>query len=110
MEDTGHSVVHNSRASRFELVANGHTARLEYRLAGDRIRLMHIEVPPELQGHRYSDDLARAGLEYAAREHLHVVPICPVVRAYLTRHPEFMPLVDERWREKLLTGRASTGS
>jgi predicted GNAT family acetyltransferase len=97
VEDAGPKVVHNVAGARFELVANGHTAHLEYQVAGDRIRLIHIEVPPAIQGHRYSEDLARAGLEYARGEHLRVVPICPVVRAYLTQHPEFLPLVDEHW-------------
>jgi uncharacterized protein len=90
-------VVHNPAAARFELVVAGQTAHLDYQIAGDRLRLIHIEVPPAIQGHHYSDVLARAGLEYAKAEHLRVVPICPVVRTFLTHHPEYQPLVDEHW-------------
>ena len=94
-------VAHNVPAARFELVVNGQTAHLDYQRAGDRIRLVHIEVPPEIQGHHYSEILARAGLEYARREQLRVVPICPFVRTFLSHHPEYLPLVDDHWKEHL---------
>jgi uncharacterized protein len=94
-------VAHNVPAARFELVVNGRTAHLDYQLDGDRIRLVHIEVPPEIQGHHYSEILARAGLEYARREQLRVVPICPFVRTFLSHHPEYLPLVDDHWKEHL---------
>jgi predicted GNAT family acetyltransferase len=94
---TAPQVVHNAAARRFDLVIDGQAAHLDYQIAGDRLRLIHIEVPPAIQGHRYSDVLAQAGLEYAKAEHLRVVPICPVVRTFLTHHPEYLPLVDEHW-------------
>jgi len=97
VEDAVPQVVHNVGGARFELVVNGQTGHLDYQLAGDRLRLIHIEVPPEIQGHHYADALARAGLEYARREHLRVVPICPFVRSFLTRHPEYLSLIDEHW-------------
>jgi uncharacterized protein len=94
---TAAQVVHNAAARRFDLLVDGQAAHLDYQIAGDRLRLIHIEVPPAIQGHRYSDDLARAGLDYAQAEHLRVVPICPVVRTFLTHHPEYLSLVDEHW-------------
>jgi predicted GNAT family acetyltransferase len=101
MEHTTPTIVHNVGSSRFELHAGGPVAFLEYQVTGDRLRLMHVEVPPELRGHRYSDDLARAALEYAKSQHLRVVPFCPAVRAYLARHPEYEALIDEHWRAAL---------
>ncbi len=101
MTDPEPAVVNNAAASRFELHVDGRTAVLEYELAGDRLRLVHTEVPPELRGRKYAEALVRAGLEYARSEHLRVVPICPYVRAYLTRHPEYASLVDEQWRAAL---------
>ena len=98
---TESQVVQNPAAARFELTADGHVAHLDYQLAGDRLRLNHIEVPPEIQHHHYADILARAGLEYARRERLRAVPICPFVRAFLSHHPEYLSVVDEHWREHL---------
>ena len=98
---TAPQVVQNTAAQRFELIIDGQTAHLDYQIAGDRLRLIHIEVPAEIQGQHHAEELARAGLEYARREHLRVIPICPYVRAFLSHHPEYITLVDERWRERL---------
>ena len=98
MADPVPAVVNNTAASRFELTADGHTAVLEYVLAGSRLRLMHTEVPPELRGRKYGEVLARAGLEHARANDLKVVPFCPFVRAFLQRHPEYEPVLDPHWK------------
>ena len=94
-------VAHNAAGARFELIAYGQTAHLDYQIDGDRIRFVHIEVPPSERGHHYSEALTRAGLEYARREQLGVVPICPFVRTFLSHHAEYLPLVDEHWKDQL---------
>jgi len=101
VENETPEVVHNAPGARFELVVHDQTAHLDYQIAGDRIRFVHIEVPPAERGHHYSEALTRAGLEYARREHLSVVPICPFVRTFLSHHAEYLPLVDERWKGHL---------
>jgi uncharacterized protein len=98
MADPAPQVVNNAAQSRFELTADGHTAVLEYVLAGNRLRLMHTEVPPELRGRKYAEVLARAGLEHARANNLKVVPFCPFVRAFLQRHPEYDAVLDDRWK------------
>jgi tetratricopeptide (TPR) repeat protein len=42
-----------------------------------------------------AEELARAALEYARRERLHVLPICSFVRAYMDKHPETVALIDD---------------
>jgi hypothetical protein len=106
VDDPAPTVVNNAAGSRFELHADGHTAVLEYVQAGDRLRLMHTEVPPELRGRRYAEVLARAGLEHARGNHLKVVPFCPFVRAFLQRHPEYASVLDERWKAIVAGGSA----
>jgi predicted GNAT family acetyltransferase len=106
MADPTPAVVNNAGGSRFELTAEGHTAVLDYVLAGSRLRLMHTEVPPELRGRKYAEVLARAGLEYARSNDLKVVPFCPFVRAFLQRHPEYESVLDERWKAMIEGGPA----
>ena len=101
MPDAAPQVVNNAAGSRFELTAEGRTAVLEYVLARSRLRLVHTEVPPELRGRKYAEVLVRAALEHARRENLKVVPFCPVVRAFLGRHPEYEPVLDEHWKAAL---------
>ena len=101
MADARPAVVNNTESSRFELHTDGHVAVLEYVLAGNRLRLMHTEVPPELRGRKLGDALARAGLDYARDNNLKVVPFCPFVRAFLQRHPEYESVLDEHWKAQI---------
>jgi predicted GNAT family acetyltransferase len=95
MEQAESAVINNAAAGQFELRADGQVASLNYSVSGGHIRLIHTEVPAALRGRGYADELARAGLEYARRERLRVLPLCPFVRAYMERHPEYVTLVDE---------------
>jgi predicted GNAT family acetyltransferase len=83
-------VIDNTALGRFEIAVDGQLAFLTYAVSDGRIRLIHTEVPPALQGQGYASRLTRAALERAQREHLRVVPLCPFVRAYLRRHPEYV--------------------
>ena len=53
--------------------------------------LVHTELPPALRGRHLGDALVRAAFEHAHAERLRVVAVCPLVRAFLRRHPEFPP-------------------
>ena len=94
MGDEGHgAVVNHSERHRFEVSSEGATAFLDYRLARPALTLVHTEVPEMLRGRGLGDRLARAALDFARREGLQVVPRCPFVREYITRHPEYADLV-----------------
>jgi predicted GNAT family acetyltransferase len=81
-------VIDNTDASRFELRADGRLAELVYRIRGDRLVLVHTEVPVELEGHGIGGRLVTAAVDQAAREGLTLVPLCPFARDWLERHPE----------------------
>src|SRR5262245_13292535 len=94
MQPPALSVVRNVVARRFEIVANGAIALLQYAETGGRIQLIHTEVAPSLRGRGYATQLAYAALEYARDSKLRVVPTCPFVSRYLDRHPEYRDLID----------------
>jgi uncharacterized protein len=81
-------VTDNPGASRFELHADGWLAELVYRIRGDRLVLVHTEVPVELEGRGIGSGLVTAAVDRAAREGLTLVPLCPFARDWLERHPE----------------------
>ncbi len=81
-------VIDNTDASRFELGADGWLAELVYRIRGDRLVLVHTEVPVELEGRGIGGRLVTAAVDRAAREKLTLVPLCPFARGWLERHPE----------------------
>jgi uncharacterized protein len=81
-------VIDNTDASRFELRADGWLAELVYRIRGDRLVLVHTEVPVELEGRGIGGSLVTAAVDRAAREGLTLVPLCPFARDWLERHLE----------------------
>jgi uncharacterized membrane protein YoaK (UPF0700 family)/predicted GNAT family acetyltransferase len=79
-------VTDNQAESRFELLADGHLAELDYRLNGKRLVLIHTETPVELEGRGIGGRLVAAAVDRAQREGLTVVPLCPFARGWLERH------------------------
>ena len=77
----------NIAASRFEITVDGQTAFLEYERQPGRIRLIHTEVPPRLQGRGLGNRLAKHALDAARSDRLTIIAECPVVQAYLRKNP-----------------------
>lgn len=76
-------------AERLELRVDGELAGfLEYRRLTGRIAFTHTEVLPAHEGRGIGARLARAGLELARVEGAKAVPLCPFMKAWITRHPE----------------------
>jgi predicted GNAT family acetyltransferase len=88
--------------SRFEIHVDGEVAgHAEYRLRPERIVLAHTEVGSAYQGQGVAGKLARAALNSARDRGLRVTPLCPYISEYIRRHPEYIPLVDERHRAQV---------
>jgi len=87
------NVRHHSASNRFEAEVEDRTAVLEYQRENERIVFTHTYVPPELRGRAIAGALVRAGLAFARREGVQVVPVCSYVAAYIKRHPEYEDLL-----------------
>ncbi len=85
-------VTHDPDRSRFEYRAGGSVAEIVYRMHGERMVLLHTDVPGALEGHGVGGQLVRAAVGYAASRGLTVVPACPFARAWLDRHPDVAAL------------------
>jgi len=84
----------NPEARRYELVVDGEVAgEILYRRSPDRIALVHTEVSPALEGQGLGSRLVAGALDDVRAHGLHAVPICPFVRSYVQRHPEYGDLV-----------------
>lgn len=90
-------VTDNQAASRFELGADGSLAELLYRRVGNRLVLIHTEVPVELEGRGIGGALVTAAVDRAAREGLTLVPLCPFARGWLQRHPDVAKAATVDW-------------
>ncbi|GAA1911500.1 GNAT family N-acetyltransferase [Nocardioides hwasunensis] len=79
---------------RYELRSDGELVGLiDYRLRDGVITLVHTEVLPAFSGQGHASTLARGALDDARARGLAVVPSCPYVAAYITKHPEYADLV-----------------
>ncbi|MEO3872549.1 GNAT family N-acetyltransferase [Nonomuraea sp. B12E4] len=88
-------VVDNSTENRFEILVDGKVAGFaDYRLLPNKIAFTHTEVLPAYEGQGLASRLVEHALRASADTGLGVVPLCPYVKAYIERHPEFQDLVD----------------
>ncbi|MEY2426280.1 MAG: uncharacterized protein QOI61_1852 [Actinomycetota bacterium] len=90
-------IVHNRDRMRFEAERDGHLAHLDYERHGDRLVIVHTEVPDALEGHGLGGDLVKAALDYAVEHGLEVEPQCPFAREWLRRHPDAAARVTIAW-------------
>jgi uncharacterized protein len=84
----GVEVVDVPTEGRFVLRRNGAEAELAYRLQGDRLILVHTEVPDTLSGQGIGGQLVQAALRRADADHLTLVPWCPFAHRWLHDHPD----------------------
>jgi predicted GNAT family acetyltransferase len=78
---------------RFEIEQNGETAYLEYSLSGNILELIHTEIPEPLRHTGLASSLAETALQWARERNLKVDIICPTVRHYIEKHPEYSDIV-----------------
>lgn len=69
---------------------------LVYAVEGDAVMLVHTEVDPEAEGRGVGSALARRALDDVRAAGRRAVPLCPFVRTWIGRHPEYAALVRSR--------------
>jgi uncharacterized protein len=92
---SGHIVVQNNPGDlRYELLLDGDlVGEILYRRFPDRIALIHTEVSPSVEGRGLGARLVAGALDDIRARGLGVVPICPFVSSYISRHPDYGDLV-----------------
>mgnify|MGYP003449594583 CR=1 FL=1 len=84
----------NETSNRFEMNVNGNTAIIEYKQYPGKIALLHTEVPVVLEGKGVATAIIEKALAYIERNNLKLIPLCPLVVAYIKRHPEWKRIID----------------
>ena len=89
-------VIDNVAQRRYELLVDGELAGVEtYVIHGETITFVHTEVFDAYAGRGLASQLIRHVLDDARVRGLRVVPRCPLVAAYIQRHPEYQDLVGQ---------------
>ena len=88
-------IVNNTAEREWEAFLDGQLAGYaEYRTRPGRIVFTHTVVDPQFEGKGIGTALAKTAVEDAVANELRITPVCPFVRAWLKRHPEFHESVD----------------
>jgi uncharacterized protein len=89
----------NSSKQRYEALREGQViAYSEYRPIGESIMLTHTEVDEALEGQGVGSGLVRFALEDIRSKTLSAIPLCPFVKLFIKRHPEYIDTVHPEHR------------
>lgn len=89
------SVSHVPERSRFEVAVDDRRAGLSQYVEDDGRRIFfHTEVDDEFEGQGLAKVLVARALDDTRAAGLRVVPMCPYVKRFVDRHPEYADLVD----------------
>lgn len=88
-------VTDNPDLKRFEARLDGELAGFaEYQRTDELVVFTHTEVDPAFEGRGVGGALARFGLDSVRAEGTHkVMPLCPFIKAWIGKHPDYIPLV-----------------
>ena len=82
-------LVNNEAIHNFEFVIDGHRSFIDYKTKGDKIYLVHTEVPEELEGRGIAAVMVEKTFKYIEENGLKLVPLCSYVQSFLKRHPKW---------------------
>jgi predicted GNAT family acetyltransferase len=87
------NLIDNEAIHNFELLVEGYRAFIDYKQKGDKVYLIHTEVPAELRGKGVAEAIVEKVFNYLEEHNLKMVPLCTYVGSYLKRHPEWNRLL-----------------
>lgn len=94
-------VVDNPDEARFEIFDGEEPAGFaQYHRFRNEIAFIHTEIDPKFEGRGLGSVLARAALDAAREQGLEVLPFCPFIRGWITKHPEYVDLVPQAQRPR----------
>ena len=94
-------VVDRPEKHRYEILADGELAGFaQYQLSPGEILFIHTEIDEAYEGKGLGSVLVRHALDDARGRGLDVLPLCPFVRAWISRHEDYLDLVPAEARQK----------
>lgn len=89
MSLTTTEIIHDQKRSLFYLKTDNGPAYVEYRRSGDEMELTRTFTPMPERGKGIAARVTRQVLNYARENELKVDPVCPYIRVYIERNPEY---------------------
>lgn len=93
-QNTERQFLNNKEQKRYELHTNGYVAIAEYMIDNvGTVYMTHTETPIELEGQGVASELILKSLQDIKDQGRKVMPLCPFVKAYIIKHPEWREIV-----------------
>lgn len=89
----GMRVVDNKEENRFETEIEGQMAVIEYSVQPGILSLNHTEIPEALSGQGVASEMIEKVLLEIELRGLKVIPVCPFIRKYIDKHPEWKSIL-----------------
>jgi predicted GNAT family acetyltransferase len=87
-------VRNNPGENRYEAWLDGELAGVAvYEPREDAVVFTHTEVDDRFEGHGVGSTLARRALDDVRAAHRSVVPLCPFIKAWIDKHPDYQDLL-----------------
>ncbi|OLV18546.1 GNAT family N-acetyltransferase [Deinococcus marmoris] len=84
----------NEGAQQYEVYVDGQLAgHAAYRPLDDARELPHTELKDQYEGQGLGSRLVQFALDDLRKRGLNVVPTCPFVAGYISKHPEYQDLM-----------------
>lgn len=96
------SVADAPERNRYEITVDGTLAGFtQYRDKASVRTFPHTEIEDAYAGRGLATRLIREALDDTRRQEKSVVPLCPAVRRFIVKHPDYLDLVTPQERAKL---------
>lgn len=87
-------------ANKFEFELNGDVAFMDYKLLHEKLFLILTEVPSGFTLRKgVAPAIVERVLQYAKDNHFKIIPLCPFVRGFLFKYPEWNELLSPDTRQ-----------
>lgn len=91
----------NPDESRYEITLQGKVVGFtQYHTRSDLMAFVHTEMDDSVSGQGLGSQLIKSALDDARANGRQVLPFCPFVNSYISRHPEYADLVPENHRKQ----------
>jgi predicted GNAT family acetyltransferase/glutaredoxin len=88
-------IIHDKNNKCFVLNINGELAKVEYQLRGDKIYLIHSEVPFYMRGRGIGKVLVEKTFEQLTKEKFKAVAVCSYVKAVAKRSKKWNSIIEQ---------------
>jgi predicted GNAT family acetyltransferase len=92
-------IIDNPDAHRYEIRVSDELAGfVQYRRRPGLVAFIHTEIDTRFEGQGLGSQLIAGVLDEARAAGVAVLPFCPFVNGYISRHPSYVDLVPEEFR------------